>query len=153
MRNKRKRRIAVFDASTDECDATAAAVREYYGEDTVQVDKFTNMKKFVEAFDLLDYIGDGFDVVFLALDGMLGVEAGRNIREINLRFPLFCVSRNYDYGMESHRLYAMNYLIKPVSAMNVGESEQRIQWEIISNEQFRKSVEASRIKQPGTSPA
>jgi len=104
MREKRKRRIAVFDVSTDEGETTADAVREFYGANKVLVEKHFDMKSFVEVFGVLSDMRDGYDVVFLSVDGMLGVETGRNIREIDRHFDLFIVSRSWDYGHEAHLL-------------------------------------------------
>jgi len=133
MESKRKRRIAVFDANTNDCDATADAVREYYGSEKVWVEKHSDMKNFVEAFCVLSEMSDGYDVVFLGVDGMLGVETGRNIREADRHFDLFVVSNNWDYGHEAHRLYALDYLIKPITSKNVNEAEERIQWKRTSD--------------------
>ena len=140
MESKRKRRIAVFDVNTDECDATADAVQEFYGADNVWVEKHSDMKSFVEVFGVLSDMGDGYDVVFLSLDGMLGVEAGRNIREVDGHFDLFVVSNNWDYGYEAHRLHSLDYLIKPVTSRNVGEAEERIRWKRKSDAHTAKSI-------------
>ena len=145
MSKENIKRIAVFDSNPDECSATARAVREYYGTDQVLVEEFTDMQGFVEVFKQRSHREEGYHAVFLGVDGMLGVEAGRNIREIDRRFPLFCVSHTWDYGLESYRLHALNYLIKPVQSQNIGEAEGRINWNIISNERFRRRVDDSRI--------
>lgn len=121
-----KNRIAVFDVNTGDCTVTAEAVRDYYGADKVQVEKFTDMQDFVQVFGVLNYFSDEFEAVFLSMDGMLGVEAGRNMRELNRSIPLFCVSNSGDYLFEAHRLHALDYLVKPVSSKNVGEAEERI---------------------------
>ena len=141
MREERKRRIAVFDVNTHECDATADAVCEYYGTDEVWVEKHSDMKSFVEVFGVLNCIGDGYDVVFLSVDGMLGVETGRNIREVDRHFDLLVVSNNWDYGYEAHRLNALDYLIKPVTSLNVNEAEERIRWKRISDACIANSFE------------
>ena len=144
MKGKRKRRIAVFDVNADECDATAEAVREYYNAEEVWVEKHSDMKNFVEAFCVLYEMRDGYDVVFLSVDGMLGVETGRNIREVDRLFDLFVVSNNWDYGNESHRLNALDYLIKPITHQNVGEAEERIRWKRMSDAKAARSIEQSR---------
>jgi len=151
MRKKRlwRKRVAVFDINSGECAATAEAVRAYYGADTAWVEEFTDMQRFVETFGVQDFIGDGYDAVFLGVDGMLGVETGRNIRELNKRFPLFFVSHSWDYGLEAHRLHALNYLIKPVSGRDVGEAEERIRWQRKVTELAEKSLAESRLPRGG----
>jgi len=141
MRKKRKRRIAVFDVNTNECTATANAVREFYGTNKVRVEEHADMKTFVEVFGVLSDMRDGYDVVFLSVDGMLGVEAGRNIREIDRHFNLFVISNNWDYGYEAHRLYALDYLIKPVTSQNIKEAEERIRWKRKSDARTARSIE------------
>jgi len=139
----RKRRIAVFDVNHDERETTADAVREYYGADNVLVEKHSDMKSFVEVFGVLSDMKDGYDVVFLSVDGMLGVETGRNIREVDSSFDLFIVSNNWDYGYLAHRLYALDYLIKPVTSQNVNQAEERIRWKRISDEYAAMSIKQS----------
>jgi len=146
LREKRKRRIAIFDVNTNECNATADVVREFYGEDKVWVEKHSDMKSFVEVFGVLNDIRDGYDVVFLSVDGMLGVETGRNIREVDSRFDLFIVSNNWDYGYEAHRLHALDYLIKPVTSRNVKEAEARIRWKHTSDTHTARSIKQSRTE-------
>ena len=75
---------------------------------------------------------------------MLGVETGRNIREIDSRFDLFIVSNNWDYGYEAHRLNALDYLIKPISVRNVSDAEDRIHWKRKSDEHTAKSIKQYR---------
>jgi len=140
MKTKRKKRIAVFDVDTNECAATADAVREHYGSEKVLVEEHSDMKTFVEVFSVRNDMMDGYDVVFLSVDGMLGVETGRNIREIDRLFDLFIVSNDWDYGYMAHRLHALDYLIKPVTAQNVSKAEERIRWKRTSDEHTARSI-------------
>lgn len=120
-----QKQVAVFDFSADDCAHTAHAVQESMGRD-VQVVEYTVMQKFT--YDFLDRRKAGrlFDMVFIGVDNMLGVETARNIRELSESCPMFLVSERSDFGLEGFRLHALDYLTKPVSADRVKRAVQRI---------------------------
>ena len=123
-----KKRIAVFDLRAAECAKTAEAVRRYFEEEdtTVEVAEFTATKTFAADFKENDDAGTPYEMTFISVDSMMGIETARNIRELDMWRPMFIVSETDAYGLEGFRLRALDYLIKPVTALRVKESVQRI---------------------------
>ena len=119
-----KIQIAVFDFVEADCSHTAKKVREFYREDA-EVVEYTAMQAFTYEFvDRLE-AGGPFDMVFIGIDNMLGVETARIIRGASLDCPMFIVSEVSDYGIEGFRLYAVDYLIKPVSTDRIKQAVMR----------------------------
>ena len=93
--------------------------------DDADVAVYTAMQAFTYAFlDKRDE-GDPFNMVFIGIDNMLGVETARNIRGACRNCPMFIVSEVTDYGIEGFRLYALDYLIKPVSSDGIKRAVMR----------------------------
>lgn len=107
-----------------DCNHTAKKVREFFGDDA-DVAEYTEMQAFTYAFVGKRDEGDPFDMVFIGIDNMLGVETARNIRGACHNCPLFIVSEVIDYGIEGFRLYALDYLIKPVSSDRITRAVMR----------------------------
>ena len=121
-------RISVFDLNETDCARTADAIREYYGQRGVltNIIRFTDLQSFACDFkDKMD-AGTMYDMVFVGVDGMMGLEAARNIRELSEHWPMFIVSKVYDFGLEAFRLCALDYLIKPALPASIGRAVQRI---------------------------
>jgi two-component SAPR family response regulator len=120
----KKTQIGVFDFVEADCSFTAKIIREFFGEDS-EVIEYTAMQAFTYAFvDRLE-ANNPFDMVFIGIDNMLGVETARNIRGASMNCPMFIVSEVTDYGIEGFRLYALDYLIKPVSLDKIKRAVQR----------------------------
>lgn len=114
--------IGVFDLNAADLAVTAGAVREYQKRGKVPADirEFSEIPAFAYDFNVRHY-----DMVFIGVDSMMGVEAARLIRQASERCPLFLVSSSGDYGIEGFRLGALDYLIKPVLPERVEESVKR----------------------------
>lgn len=104
---------------------TATVVSTHFGRHA-KIAVYTTMEDFANACLKQLKRGKPFDMVFIGVDNMLGVEVARNIREIDDCCPMFIVSKASDYGVEGYRLYAMDYLIKPVSLQHMGKAVGRI---------------------------
>lgn len=120
----KKTQIAVFDFAEDDCKHTAKKVRELFV-DNADVIEYTEMQAFTYAFVDKRDAGAPFDMVFIGIDNMLGVETARNIRGACSRCPIFIVSKVADYGIEGFRLYALDYLVKPVSSDRIRRAVMR----------------------------
>lgn len=111
--------ITVFDFSTVDCAQTAEAVRAFCTQRGLpaEIKQFTAIKPFVMDFKERCDAGECYDIAFVGVDDIMGVEAARHIRGMDDIFPLFFVSKQgNDYGLEACRLMALHYIIKPVSA-------------------------------------
>jgi len=122
------KRIAVFDYNASDCVHTADAVREYYSEQGMEAEvvEFTASEPF--AYDFKDNrdAGTPYDMVFIGVDNMRGLEMARNIRELDRYRPMFFVSKGADFGLEAFRLHALDYLKKRVTPLLVGQAVERV---------------------------
>lgn len=123
-----KKRIAVFDFRAKDCIHTAEAVRQHYARRGVaaEVVEFTATQPFTYDFKANGDAGTPYDMTFVGVDSIMGMETARNIRELDTRCPMFLVSEGSDYGLEGFRLRALDYLTKPVSPLRVGQAVERI---------------------------
>ena len=123
-----KKRIAVFDFKAADCTQIAWAVRQCFSEAGVcaQVAEFTVARAFAADFKGNADAGTPYDMTFISLDNMMGVETARNIRELDTGQPIFIVSESGEFGLEGFRLRALDYLIKPVSGSRIKEAVRRI---------------------------
>ena len=123
-----KKRIAVFDYNASDCVHTADAVREYYEEQGVEAEVVEFMASAPFAYDFKDNrdAGTPYDMVFIGVDNMRGLEMARNIRELDRYRPMFLVSNGADFGLEGIRLHVLHYLKKRVTPMSVGQAVERV---------------------------
>ena len=123
-----KKRIAVFDYNVSDCIHTADAVREYYEEQGMEAEVVEFMESAPFAYDYRDNrdAGTPYDMVFIGVDNMRGLEMARNIRELDRYRPMFFVSKRADFGLEAFRLHALDYLKKRVTPMSVGQAVERV---------------------------
>jgi len=122
------KRIAVFDYNASDCAHTAEAVRQYCREHGIEasVMKFTESSPFTyDCKDMVD-AGTPYDMAFIGVDDMRGVQTAWSIRHTDMRLPMFLVSDMTEYGAEGFRLCALDYLTKPVTPLRIGEAVRRI---------------------------
>lgn len=120
----KKKQIAVFDFKTDDCVHTAAIIREYVGQEA-DIVEYTENQMFSHSFRDRCNAKQTFDMVFIGVDDMPGIELARNIREMSNDCPMLLVSSVIDFGLEGFRLYALDYLPKPVTLDRVIKAVRR----------------------------
>lgn len=121
-----QKRIAVFDFDEADCACLAEAVGHWYTEAGALVVRHTAMQPFVQDFMRRRGVDEPYDMVFIGVDDMQGVEVARSIREMDNWCPMFIVSHVEDYALEGFRLHALDYLKKPVPPQRVGRAVGRI---------------------------
>jgi len=123
-----KKLIAVFDYNASDCAHTAGAVRQHYREQGVEAAMmvFTDSVTFTYDFEARRDAGSPYDMTFIGVDNMRGVQTAWNIRGMDKDLPMFLVSDLTEYGTEGFRLHALDYLTKPVTPLRVGEALRRI---------------------------
>jgi len=123
-----KKRIAVFDFRAKDCVHTAEAIRQYYRQRgiTAEVVEFMATQPFAFDFKANGDAGTPYDMTFIGVDSIMGMETARNIRELDTQRPMFLVSEVSDYGLEGFRLRVLDYLTKPVSPQRIGQAVERI---------------------------
>ena len=122
------KRITVFDFNGTDSGETAETVRRYYRlmDRKAEIAEFSDYIMFV--YDYRDKLKTirAYDMVFIGVDSMMGMEVARHIRELDNWCPMFLVSHVADYAMEGYRLHALHYLTKPISVENVKNAVERI---------------------------
>ena len=84
-----------------------------------------NISVFYNAQDTLSYIRSGavVDVCFLdiVMPDMSGVELAHTLRQDGYTGFIVFLSASKDYGPESYKVKAFNYLLKPISISDIRE--------------------------------
>ncbi|WP_159456455.1 LytR/AlgR family response regulator transcription factor [Intestinibacillus massiliensis] len=79
-----------------------------------------SLRRFQSAYDLMDCIRErgGFDAYLLdvMMPHMNGIELGQAIREAGGKSPIVYLTSSPDYAVQSYRVRAYDYLLKPVAA-------------------------------------
>jgi len=82
-----------------------------------------NIKVFYSASDTLDYIRTGalVDVCFLdiVMPEIDGVELAQSMRDYGYNGYIIFLSASKDYGPESYKVKAFNYLVKPIAISDI----------------------------------
>ena len=111
-----KKAIAVFDTNPEDCAATTEVIREFYRRQGQEVEIAAYTKAYPFA---CDFTKGRFDMAFLAMNSPLNLDAARKTAAAAPDCPLIFVSDIDDYGLEAHRLMAVDYLRKPVTEEGV----------------------------------
>lgn len=121
-------RIAVFDLVLADCNYMAQAIKTCFDNKRIlsEIVGYTNDQAFIMGFDADRKAGIPYDIVFVGIDNVKGVETAWNIRRQDEKVPLIVFSTIGEYGVESFRFAASNYLIKPVSSEQIQEALNRI---------------------------
>jgi len=121
--NGKKMKIGVFDLKPEELEETAQAVRSGFERLKADAEVWTydDSRAFIEGFRESRY-----DMIFMGVDSMMGVEAARMIRGFGPDCHMFFVSNSTEYGVEAFRLTCHDYLMKPLTAEKVEEVAGRL---------------------------
>ena len=123
-----KKRISVLDFKPNDCACIADTIEAHYREKgvSVKIAQFTKAQPFL--FDFKEHRNGGmpYDMVFVGVDGMMGVEAARQIRDDDWDTPIFFVSESSDFALEAHRRSALYYILKPVTPERMAEALGRL---------------------------
>lgn len=104
--------IAICDDNIDELSRIAALLEAYnrIREGTISYEAFHN------AIDLLETMKKvRFDLLFLdiLMPGTTGMEAARELRESNCNIPIIFLTSSREFAVESYRVAAEDYILKP----------------------------------------
>lgn len=114
--------FAVCDDKKEERETIAANIRDY-----CSVEKLVcEIIEFKRRVDLLDsMLKQKYDIVFVCLNGFEGMEAAVKVRELDKRCDLVWISDSPDFALQSYRVDAAHYLVKPVLNENITEAIKR----------------------------
>lgn len=119
----RQKRIAVFDFDEAGRRAVAEAVRGCCARDGThaEIAEYGEISSMAYSHQERPY-----DMFFVVVRDMMGVEAARLIREMDKLCPIFLISQTGEYAMEGYRIHALHYLLLPVTPEGVAEAIGRI---------------------------
>lgn len=107
--------IAICDDVTNDREKTAKQLNNYFVNPTVS--EFTNGEELLSAHETRQ-----FDLIFLdiLMPGINGIETAEKIRVFDEKTPIVFITSSEEFAVQSYRVFAFDYFIKPVSqeAMN-----------------------------------
>jgi two-component SAPR family response regulator len=120
--------VAVFDLNAGDCTETAQTVKKIFTDLNlpVKITEYTDVQPFVLDYEEKFDEGELYDMAFVSVENMLGVEAVRAVRGMDRKLPLCFVGGIGDFGAESFRLSALHYIGKPVYPADAREAVARI---------------------------
>lgn len=117
-------KIAICEDDTTQQNILTAALDSYRtpAGEHVQYDVYRN------GLDLLASINTHpYDVLLLdiLMPGFTGIETAREIRESNEKIPIIFLTTSQEFAVESYRVHAFDYLMKPVDQNALFETLDR----------------------------
>ncbi len=106
--------IAVCDDNLDELSRISSLLEDYGHE----IDSSVTYEVFHSAFDLLETMKlRQFDLLLLdiLMPGITGMDAAKEIRRSDSEIPIIFLTSSREYAVESYRVGAMDYIMKPAS--------------------------------------
>lgn len=118
-------KIAICEDDTTQQNILTAALDSYRtpAGEHVQYDVYRN------GLDLLASINTHlYDVLLLdiLMPGFTGIETAREIRESNEKIPIIFLTTSQEFAVESYRVHAFDYLMKPVDQKTLFETLDRV---------------------------
>lgn len=113
-------RIAICDDELEQLTATAALLHEYgdlHPELGIQVSTFSNAALMMEQLR----VSGSFELYLLdvIMPGSNGIELGKKIRALDRVGYIFYLTTSPDYAVDSYLVRASQYLLKPVSKLQL----------------------------------
>lgn len=108
-------RIAICDDQPSERELLGGFLRGYFAAHPYEY----VLTEYGRGETLVDDYEDGsvsFDLIFLDIfmDGILGMEAARGVRQYAPKVPIVFLTTTPDYALESYDVQAFGYLVKPL---------------------------------------
>lgn len=87
---------------------------------------------------LEQFVPDKYDLIFLdvLMDGINGMEAAHKIRETDSRCRLVFITSSPDFAVESYRVSAAYYLLKPYSCEDLRDALDRCEAQALERGQY-----------------
>lgn len=122
-------RIVACDDDAKLLAKLAALLDEYKGPsgEHPKVDLFNNASGVLDALEKSDYDLALLDVL---MPGLTGMDAAREIRSSNRQIKIVFLTSSREFAVESYRVNASDYLLKPVNKESLYSMLDRIEGEI-----------------------
>lgn len=107
-------KIAICDDNRVELDHMAALLKRYQEENHLpaRIDTFSNAMDLMEALRRENYQLILLDIL---MPGFTGIQAAREIRQFDSETKIIFLTSSPDYAVESYRVDAFYYLLKPIA--------------------------------------
>lgn len=108
-------RVALCDDEHVHIKSITQMLGEYRAPDgsSVLVDQYDNAIELISNIKKIDYDALLLDIV---MPGFTGIEAARDIRVDNMSIPIVFLTNSPEFAVDSYRVHALDYLMKPVKA-------------------------------------
>jgi DNA-binding LytR/AlgR family response regulator len=126
-KNHSIRRIAICDDKKEDCAVSGRAVEKFFCSRGEKI----SIREYNCAEALLADLEEGyewFDLIFMDIfmDGMTGIEASHQMREMGVTIPIIFLTISADFAIESYDVQAAGYLLKPLDENKMGSILERV---------------------------
>lgn len=112
-------KITICDDEPKHLALISGYVAEYIHKENLDI----RIKKFADPQTLLadekQNGGSSIYILDIIMDGMSGLELGRNIREYNKRAVIIYLTTTKDFSLDAFSVHAFSYLLKPINRDNL----------------------------------
>ena len=117
-------KIAVVEDEPRERQELCSAVEAYFREKDISL----QIHPFESGEEIAKRAGEFFDVIFMDIDmgGLDGMEAARRIRAVDSNAVIVFITNMAGYAIEGYSVQALDFLIKPVSALRIRQELDKI---------------------------
>ena len=117
-------KIAVVEDEQKERRQLCLIVEAYFREKDISL----QIHPFESGEEIAKRAGEFFDVIFMDIDmgGLDGMEAARRIRAVDSNAVIVFITNMAGYAVEGYSVQALDFLIKPVSALRIRQELDKI---------------------------
>ena len=118
-------RIAVVENEREERRHICSCITEYFRKRGISAD----LCQYGGGEEIAAAAREPFDVIFMDIDmeGLDGMEAARQIRTYDAQVMIVFITNMAGYAIDGYSVQALDFLVKPVSALRMEEELDRIQ--------------------------
>lgn len=129
--------IAIIDDLTTDIEKTSKLLQSYFLENCADIQPQISFFKDGEGF-LADFKHHAYDIIFLDyyMAPLSGMDLAREIRKTDASVVLIFVTFSKDFAIESYKVKASGYLVKPIAYEDFAEIMGLIDMKKIRSQQF-----------------
>lgn len=117
-------RIAVVENELEERQHICSCIAEYFRDKEISAD----LCEYGDGTEIAEAAREPFDVIFMDIDmeGLDGMGAARQIRKFDSQVMIVFITNMAGYAIEGYSVQALDFLVKPVSAVRMEEELDKI---------------------------